>query len=178
MCYFITVAVDRKHESTLKQKLRSSFILLPNENPSIAGYLHPRDIPFLITNGMCACDLFAKPHLSEKSEEKLRRKYSKPKYRKSGWTEAKIQRAVADSLSKPAKDFSGLRSDLRWSLGDLVSETRRAVIVIHFYSGNVETEEVSITEKKIITSEELQNNDESVKEDALIEVVLSFSDAV
>jgi hypothetical protein len=172
MCYFITVAVDGKHESTLKQKLRSSFTLLPSENPSIASYLKPQDISFLITNGMCACDLFAKSHLIENSEEKLRQKYSKPKYKKLGWTEAKIERAITDSLSKPSKDFSGLREDLRWSLCDLVSETKRAVIMIHFYSGNVETEEVPITEKKIVTCEDLQNNDESVEEDALIEVVL------
>jgi hypothetical protein len=172
MCYFITVAVDEKHESTLKQKLRSSFTLTRSENSSIASYLKSHDVPFLVTNGMCACDLFAKPHLIVNREEKLRQKYSKPKYKKLGWSEAKIERAIADSLSAPAKDFSGLREDLRWSLCDLVSETKRAIIVVHFYSGNVETEEVPITEKKTVVCEDLQNNDEIIEEDALIEIVL------
>lgn len=172
MCYFITVAVDEKHESMLKQKLRSSFTLLPSQNPSIARHLKPQDKSFLITNGMCACDLFAKPHLIENNEEKLRQKFSKPKYKKLGWTKAKIERVIADSLSKPGKDFSGLREDLRWSLCDLVSETKQATVIVHFYSGDVEIEEVQITEKKIVACEDLQNNDEAVKENALIEVIL------
>jgi hypothetical protein len=172
MCYFISVAVDKKYESTLKQKLRSSFTLLPSENSSIANHLKPQDTVFLITNGMCACELFAKPDFIEKSEETLRQKYSKPKYKKLGWTEAKIERAIANRLSKPAKDFSGLREDLRWSLYDLVSETKRATVIVHFYSDDIETEEVSITEKRIITCEDLQNKDASIEEDTLIEVVL------
>ena len=171
MCYFITVAVDERNESTLIQKLRSSFTLTRSENTSIARRLKPHDVSFFVTNGMCACDLFAKPHLIENNEEKLRRKYSKPKYKKSGWTEAKIERAVADSRSEPAKDFSGLRGDLRWSLCDLVSETKRATVIVHFYSGDAATEEVQITEKKLVTRDDLQNDDESVEEDTLIEIV-------
>lgn len=172
MCYFITIAVNEKHESTLKQKLHSSFTLMPSENPHLAICFKSQDISFVITNGMCSCDLFTKQHLIENSEENLRRKYSKSKYKKLGWTKAKIERAIADSLSRATKDFSGLRADLRRSLCDLVSETKRATLVIHFYSGNVETEEIPIKGKKIVTCEDLQNNDESVDEDVLIEIVL------
>jgi hypothetical protein len=76
MCYFITIAVDEKHESILKQKLRSSFRLSRSENPDITTHLKPQDISFLIAEGMCACDLFRKPQLleTENRAERLRLK--------------------------------------------------------------------------------------------------------
>lgn len=172
MCYFITIAVDEKHESTLKQKLRSSFTISPSENPSIKTNLEPQDVSFVLTNGMCACDLFSPPQerKSEDRDEKLRRKYSKPKYKKLGWTAAKIERAIADSLRKPTNEFSGLRADLRWQLCDLVAAVGQLSIVVHFYSGDPETDEVPIKLKQSITWEDLRDNDQSVVEDTLVEV--------
>lgn len=173
MCYFITIAVDEKHESTLKQKLRSSFRLSRSENPSIKARLKPQDVSFAMTDGMCACDLFRKPQQleSENREEKLRRKYSKPKYKKLGWTEAKIERAIANILSKPTNEVSsGLRADLRWQLCDLVADVGRVSILVHFYSGDTETDEVLIELKKTITCEDLRDDDGSVVEDSLVEV--------
>ena len=172
MCYFITIAVDEKHESTLKHKLRSSFRLSRSENLSIKARLQPQDVSFVITDGMCACDLFSQPQVSggENKEEKLRRKYAKPKYKKLGWTEAKIERAIADSLSKPAGKFSGLRADLRWQLCDLVAEVGRVSIVVHFYSGDTETDDVPIGLKKTISCEDLRDNDECVVEDMIVEI--------
>ena len=172
MCYFITVAVEEEHQSTLRQKLRSSFTLFRSENPSIKDNLKPQEVSFVIASGMCACDLF-RPRMieNENEEERLRRKYAKPKYKKLGWTEAKIERVIADSLSKPVNDFSGLRADLRWQLCDLVADVRRVSIVVHFYSGDTETEEVPIREKKAITCEDLRDNDESVVEDTLVEII-------
>ena len=172
MCYFITIAVDERHESTLKQKLRSSFRLSRSENPSIKARLEPQDVSFVMADGMCACDLFREPQAieSENKEEKLRRKYAKPKYKKLGWTEAKIERAIADSLSKPASEFFGLRADLRWQLCDLVTEVGRVSIVVHFYSGDTETDEVPIELKKTITCEDLRDDDESVVENTLVEI--------
>ena len=174
MCYFISIAVDEKHEATLKQKLRSSFSLSRSQNTSIRDHLNPHDASFVIAEGMCACDLFSQPELTASAdrEEKLRRKYSKPKYKKLGWTKVKIEQAIADSLSKPNKKFIGLREDLRWHLCDLVSEVERLSIVVHFYSGDTETEEVPITMKKTITRANLRDNDDSVVEDTLIEVLL------
>jgi hypothetical protein len=173
MCYFITIAVDEKHESTLRQKLRSSYTLSRSDNPSIRGNLKPQDVLFVIASGMCACDLFSRPQMveSENREERLRRKYSKPKYKKLGWTEARIERVIADSLSKPTNEFSGLRADLRWQLCDLAEDVGRVSIVVHFYSGDTETDEVPINWKKAITCEDLRDNDESVVEDTLVEVI-------
>lgn len=172
MCYFITIAVDEKHESTLQQKLRSSFRLSRSENPYIKAHLKPQDVSFVMADGMCACDLFRKPQLaeSENREEKLRRKYSKPKYKKLGWTEAKIERAIADILSKPTNEFSGLRADLRWQLCDLVADVGRVSILVHFYSGDTETDEVQIKLTKAITCKDLRDDDASVDEDSLVEV--------
>ena len=173
MCYFISIAVDEKHESAVKRKLRSSFTLSRSENPYIRTHLKPHDISFIIAEGMCACDLFSRPQVteSESREEKLRQKYSKPKYKKLGWTAAKIERAIADNLSRPTDDFVGLRKDLRWQLGDLVSEVGRLSLVVHFYRGNPETDEVPIRLKKTITGADLRADDESVIEDTLIELV-------
>ena len=172
MCYFITIAVDEKHESTLKQKLRSSFRLSPSENPYIKARLKPQDVSFVMADGMCACGLFRQPQLveNEDREEKLRLKYSKPKYKKLGWTEAKIERAIADILSKPANEFSGLRADLRWQLCDLVADVGRVLILVHFYSGDTETDEVQIKSTKAITCEDLRDNDAIVDEDSLVEI--------
>ena len=170
MCYFITIAVDEKHESLLKQKLRSSFRLAPSNNPSIVSYLEPTDRAFTLTKGMCSCDLYRRPNLAEDQEGKLRRKYSKPKYRKRGWTESRIDRVIADRLTKPVKDFSGLRSDVWLQLCELAKETGRVSLIIHFYSGRTETENVPIQDKNIVKCSEKDDDSKAVTEDTLIEI--------
>lgn len=169
MCFYITVAVERKHKSLLKAKLRGSFTVSPIDNPSILSNLKPGQVAFVVTDGMCSCSLYTRTYALEDTEEKVRRKYSK--YKKHGWTEAKINRAIADSLSRPKPDFLGLRSDLRSQLADLASEAGRVFLVVHYYSDGTETEEVPIIGKKVLSCETMQNNDESVEEDTLIEIL-------
>lgn len=170
MCYFITVAVDKNHEALLKATLGSSFRLSRSKNASIISNLQPNDAAFELTDGMCSCGLYASTDGGEDSAEKIRRKYSKPKYKKRGWTEVKIERAIADSLLKPKKEFSGLRPDLRSQLAGLASQTGRLALVVHYYSGAIDTEEVPTSQKNVVSCEELQTEDDTVAEDVLVEI--------
>ena len=171
MCYFITVAVDEKYVALMKAKLRSSFHLSSTGNHTIVDSLRADEVAFVLTDGMCSCDLYCRPHAIEDNEEKLRRKYAKPKYKKLGWSEDKINRAIADSLRKPPGELTGLRADLRWQLCNLAAEAGRVSLVVHFYSGGTETEEVPLKGKKVVRCEELQDDNYSVEEDMLVEII-------
>lgn len=171
MCYFITVAVDEKYVALMKAKLRSSFNLSSTGNHAIVGSLRTGDAAFVLTDGACACGLYGPPRVPEDKEEKLRRKYARPKYKKRGWSEDKINRAIADGLRKPPGELSGLRADLRWQLCDLAAEAGRVSLVVHFYSGGTETEEIPLKGKKVVRCEELQDDNYSVEEDVLVEII-------
>ncbi|MFQ5928359.1 MAG: hypothetical protein ACE5MK_01575, partial [Acidobacteriota bacterium] len=84
MCYFITVGIAEKFESVFKQRMRPEFGIDRSSNTSILHNLDPADVAFEVITGMCSCDLFTQPRDLEKEAERLRHKYSKPKYKKRG----------------------------------------------------------------------------------------------
>lgn len=172
MCYFISIAVRENHQTTLKSRLRSSFKLSESDNQSIKNSLNEGETLFVLSDGHCACDLYSAPTKDprENTEEKLRAKYSKPKYKKLGWTKEKIGRAIADSLAKPVSTFSELREDLRWQLSDLVRDVGPVQLLVHFYAGDVEQESVEIRSKSTITCKQLMERDELITEDSLIQI--------
>ena len=148
--------------------LRSQ-VQLKTDHEKLTADHGPRTVP----DGHCACNLFSAPEDDKPNNlaEKLRAKYAKPKYKKLGWSEQKIVRVVAEQLAEPTNYFSGLREDLRWQLCDLTRDTKEIHLLVHFDSGNIESEPVSIRTTSTITCKELMENNDVVLEDALIKVV-------
>lgn len=165
MCYFITVGTNEQGAEVLKRRLSDTFGASPTSNVSILNLLPPHDRTFNL-GGMCSCHLFSKSHAAPLDTHKLR-----SKYKKRGWSEGKIERAISGKLSAQKESFKGLRHDLREELCHIVSELGRLSVVVHFYSGDVESEVVPIAGKVVVDCGRLMKDEDAVAEDMLVEIV-------
>ncbi len=159
MCYFITVSVPRTKEDILKSNIPRGLSIFECSNPSIIEYL-PKDysLYYLIT-GMCSCDLFSEEN-NEEDIQKTEKKLIK-KYRKKGWSENKIKRAITQSLSHATsnKSKAGLRDDAKMFLADIATKAGNIKIIVHMYSGDQNAERFDIQEGiEVSTSDFLKSN--------------------
>jgi hypothetical protein len=81
---------------------RRGLLIEPASNPHLAQLFPAEDTLFWVTSGGCSCDLnLARPRLSLEATIELERE----RYRRKGWTEAKIARLVemkyAAQFAKP-----------------------------------------------------------------------------
>jgi hypothetical protein len=97
MCYLITIVIPAAATAILKQQsqalLTEDIVLLPTFNPSITQYFRDDMSAFAIIRGTCSCDLYTGRAASP--IEKRRQKY-----KTKGWSEAKIQRALAGKVNR------------------------------------------------------------------------------
>jgi hypothetical protein len=106
--------------------------------------------------------------------ERFRRKHSQPKYRKRGWTDTKIERALEqmkdDVERRPKSDLRGLRIDLRRAITDLASSAGPARVLAHYFSGGIDDETIHASHATVAASQ-LLTDDSLVAPDVWYEVV-------
>src|SRR5271156_4822792 len=112
MCYFIGLGLPSPASGRLIEEFERGYMLPPTSNASIRAGLPASFQSRLLTSGMCSCDLYRRPGVPspEPSPERMR-----DRYRKRGWSEAKIDRAISRSRARPGAarpGFSGLRADV------------------------------------------------------------------
>jgi hypothetical protein len=94
MCYFILVGFRPQAVRVAKGLLRSVYHLRSVENPSVVAALPDGWSVGYLSDGTCACSLYGAPNPPEKSlDERLAA--MRRQYRKRGWSDAKIERALA-----------------------------------------------------------------------------------
>lgn len=142
MCRYITLAVDN---TEALRSIFSGFSLSICNNQSILGQLPDGYIAFWLTDGHCSCDLYTIDFDPEEEIEKIYRKYSKPKYRKLGWTARRIQDKI-DGLKKKQKTQQGLNVDLQNKLYEYVKQHGQCFLLVSWYSGDIDSETVNIGE--------------------------------
>src|SRR3954470_11273974 len=115
MCYFVTVAVPVEQAAALEKSIPRGLALHPVAPGSILRVLPAGYRAYVLTSGMCSCELFRAPEPPanegrRESAARLRRKYAK-----RGWSDAKAARALAQAASHatPEQTFVGLRPDVR-----------------------------------------------------------------
>jgi len=104
VCYFIHLEVLEKAEKALCAAM-ISYCLTPDQS-----LLVPSRSAFTLIQNMCACDLYGtiKEQLTnEQVEERIRARFSLPRYRKKGYTEKKIRDAI-DAEIRRLRDPSRL----------------------------------------------------------------------
>jgi len=169
MCYFLTVAVPGRHAAAFTNAIPRGMCAHSTQNPSLTQYLQGFQ-GFLLTTGMCSCDLYHPPPADHASDVDQRRK----KYEKLGWSVAKIQRALAAAethaqhSAKP--DFVGLRPDTRQFLARIINEVRDLAIAVHFFGGDVETCRYSLKSGPVLSPDEFSEGTISFAEDTLIRI--------
>jgi hypothetical protein len=172
MCYFLTIGVPEQYSEQASDKLKRGYVVSKSRNSSLNEYVPDDHSLFYVTTGMCSCDLFQVPKDGVKEIEKIRKKYQKPKYKKRGWSKVKIERAVKDQIKAMKHGSNGLSPALRHELVDIVGLTKSLSIIVHWYSGSVDDESISLKSESEISTYDLINDDLAVAEDTLITLKL------
>lgn len=166
MCYFVTIGVPEKHAHRIREAFSRGYHLDETKNASVLAAFPPNYAARLVTSGMCSCDLYARPRspLSGNREQRLRRKYSK-----RGWSEAKIDRAIAEAgvEEQAAMSFSGLAPVVIEGLQALCESAGEAAVVVHWYRGDTETARLSLN-SQTCESAELPERASRLKEDEVL----------
>jgi hypothetical protein len=156
MCYFITLAVPQRHAAVVGETAPRGLTIYSTANRSLRESLPADHETFLITSGMCSCGLYPAPSAAEQPasrEEHLRQAYAG-----RGWSQAKIDRAVAQSLAHKKQGsprFVGYRADVVEFVRAIVTQTSVAALLAHFYDAGVEDARIVVGKPLGITPDRL-----------------------
>ena len=168
MCFFVTVAVPSQYVDRIGEVFGRGFQTHETANPSVMAALPAGYAARRITSGMCSCDLYGRRRTAEAPNPvaHLRRKYEK-----RGWSEAKIKRAleqVAVKESKTNRASSGFRSDVLSGVETLCRAAGSVALLVHWYSGDVESERVRLGQPRRCRFDELAAQAQSLVEDQVL----------
>lgn len=154
MCWYVTIGVSPEG-APLVEELASRagrVAVRRSTNPSMATIFPRRDIRLEVTSGGCSCDLYApavRPSAGGWEGQRER-------YREKGWSEAKIDRAIA--ARDRAKGASigrtggiGPERLFREIISQQVAHYRSVRMLAHTYSGPVDKETVASETRVQIT---------------------------
>ncbi|HEV7764362.1 MAG TPA: hypothetical protein VGQ76_05135 [Thermoanaerobaculia bacterium] len=159
MCDFVIAACRSTDLPAARALLRSPFHMQPIVNASIAALLPADWETFTLTDGTCSCEMYSdsgaenpRPSIEDRIAT-FRAKHAKPKFRKQGWSDAKIERAVEqmrqDVTPSWHAEFDGLRIDVRRALAELARMTKSVALLVHPFSGSVDTETIRAQRQNI-----------------------------
>ena len=158
MCYMVVVGIpeeaERKWLPRLPEGLNSWMASYPGLSAHMDGFT-----PHIIGTSMCSCDLF---HPEADPPYQLRKRY-----RRKGWSESKIDRAMENRRSTEKQN--GLREDVRHWLAETVEEGGAAYLWVHW-----DSEERGIEQTVGISSIELRENTFPIEEEMLYYLFPSF----
>ena len=141
MCTFIAIA-SRDLDSV--KSMLTGYTIYPAENASLRRLLPENYAWSWLTDGHCACSLHIEPYDVDAEIAKIRSKYSKPKFRKRGWNERRIEDKIAGLKKTRVTDTGGLASGLLDSFFEVVRAKADLHFVINFFSGDQNKETVSV----------------------------------
>jgi hypothetical protein len=186
MCYFITLVFpngtdldDVRFAAGDDVRRALGLALLSIENKSLRRYLQPDDLSVLRSGGGAACDCGtalgsvrrASRHKTDDDHQSANRIYQKAeKLRRDGWSDAKVERWIAQKQAAAARPQEGVAGLSDWEL--LLSRVLdsgaapRIGLVLHWYTGLIEDEPISLERTTVkrndITLDLLADIDEDV----------------
>lgn len=165
MCRFISIAVEDVEKV---KKVFAGYRVWENENKSFKSEIPAQYHPLWVTDGHCSCDFYADPFNPENEAQKLRKRFSKSKYKKKGWSQERIEREIGHILNKPIQK-GGLSTPLFSCIESYTKSTGSCYFHIGWYSGDQTKQGLNITERKkvSVTGEAITENE--VNENILYE---------
>ncbi|HEX6741327.1 MAG TPA: hypothetical protein VF079_05980 [Sphingomicrobium sp.] len=155
MCHFITLIAPTEDADALRAVMeRHGRAAAPIDNPSICQVLRPGERQYLTTRGHCDCGTVLAPRHTSPAAFDARLAKEEARMRRSGWSEAKIARALADRRKADARPSGGGPDSLElWNalLNDLRDELKLpyAGLLVRFYSGTIATEAFTATRREM-----------------------------
>ncbi len=171
MCYFITIAVPTASVDAVCAAHRGPGMSIERTaNPSAIETAGVGRVPLLVTGGGCSCAWYTRP-AGDRTDERIAR--AEARYRREGWSEAKIERALASMRSaarQADQSSSGLHGVILDLLDAVVREHRRAALWIHDFTGQVESEHYAMRRRERWGLDELRLRGRAAELDVLAEI--------
>lgn len=142
MCRFLALAV--KNGDSARSAL-AEFYVYPNSNKSLLKTVPGNYTWLWVTDGHCSCGLFDYPFDLEAEIEKIRTKYTKPKYKKQGWTERRIEEKIKSLRKKEKSRPGGLDGKLYAVLKEYVGSAGECFLYLGWASGAPDDEAFSVS---------------------------------
>jgi hypothetical protein len=143
MCFFITISVPAQKANLVPEVFGRGFHTSQTANPAVIAALPASHATMLVTNGHCSCDLYASPRSATEPDPEA---HLRKKYAKRGWSKAKVMRAVEQAKASSSRSLHarGFIPDVAERLQALCKAAGTVAVVVHWYSGQVETEQLSL----------------------------------
>jgi hypothetical protein len=171
MCYFITVGVPASGADALASAVPRAMALGRTHNQSVTEQMGTEYDAFVLTSGMCSCSLYSERNTplvrKEKKLDVMRRKY-----KRLGWSEAKIARALKQSEEHGPgpTGFVGLRDDVRALLASVAEQVEKLAVVAHWYEEDLERGKITLTKGPHVTPTELRTTELPTQVDQILYV--------
>lgn len=163
MCHFLTISIPGETVPEVPKQFRGKIYFTEHTNRSVTEHTPADWTSFTATSGGCSCDFYRAPDNAPQS--KLAKKY-----RKRGWSDAKIQRALESHKTSPGRS-AGLRDDILEVITDLTNAFGEIRLSLHWYSGNVETEEFSLNDLGRISLEDFRRDTTTLGDETTVRIV-------
>jgi len=168
MCYFLTVSIPDQTVPQIPEQQKRSIHFYPQVNKSISKHLPENWTSFVVTSGGCSCDLYQAAKALNKDNKNLIKRY-----RKKGWSETKIERALRSKKESIAHKESiapseGLRDDILGLVINLTNTFGKIRLSLHFYSGNIETETFSLIDCGQVSLNDFRQGNSFFKEETTL----------
>ena len=134
MCHFLTISVPGSAVPEVPEEFRRKIHFTEHRNQSVTEHAPSDWCSFTATSGGCSCDFYRGSDDSLDERSRLEKKY-----RKKGWSEAKIERSLKSQRAAPIRS-EGLRKDMLGLVTALTNALGEIRLSLHWYSGDVETE--------------------------------------
>jgi hypothetical protein len=152
MCYFVTIGISTKRVDLLHKLETNGFAVNPSGNSSLRQIFPQSAAMFEVTKGWCSCSIYQAPKASDTE-------HVREKYRRKGWSAAKIERALASKEHSMNNHLaSGDRAAFINTIAAIASECSPIYLFAHMYSGSIVEEVINCEGKgKLAVSEILSN---------------------
>lgn len=164
MCHFLTIAVPGKTVPEVPREFRRTIHFAEQANRSVTEHTPPDWTSFTATSGGCSCDFYRSSTSAPEDRSKLEKKY-----RKKGWSDAKILRALESHKPTPTQS-PGLRDDVLDLVADLANAFGEIRISLHWYSGDVETENFALNDAGCISLEDFGRDTTALGDETTIQI--------
>jgi hypothetical protein len=145
MCYLLTIGT-RESQATVEAVLGENRLLMvrASRNASLRSMFPKADHLFELTNGHCSCNLVIRSTQLSVEDERAKKR---GQYGRKGWSQGKIARAIADweaAHQRQLQTRAAPSTQLCALLRELAVKPGGLRVLVHFYSGQFDTEEVRV----------------------------------
>jgi len=187
MCHYITASlpksVDTDSVALIFESYKVGFDLI--SNPHVSAQLEAGDLYVLTTRGHCDCGTALGSLNGSAAHDDLSYERELKKFRKQGWSEAKITRWLEQKEQTKEKHLREDEARAKGSTQELNQWVRfitdvlksgyapRIGLLLHMYHGSIESERISILRRERVKLEELTPDLlMRIKEDVVYEFVV------